>query len=78
LTAVSALAFGLNKMVEARRQVTASRDHDSAAGERLRSLGLVIDIDRMAEALIAITLDGLAARRQDAPSDRKQAQKKRR
>jgi AcrR family transcriptional regulator len=63
LTAVSVLAFGLNKTVEARRHITHGRDPDSAAGARLRSLGLVLDLDRMADELIAITLDGLAARR---------------
>lgn len=68
LTAASALAFGLNKIVEARRHLTRGRDHDSAAGERLRGLGLVIDLDLMTAELIAITLDGLAARRHRPPS----------
>ena len=71
LTAASALAFGLNKMVEARRQITETRTHDSEAGTRLRDMGLVIDIDRMSEELIAITLDGLACRLPSRPVRRK-------
>jgi AcrR family transcriptional regulator len=76
LTAASVLAFGLNKMVEARSQITEHRTRDSAAGARLRELGLVIDLDKMSKELIAITLDGLAARRASPRSGRQQARRR--
>ena len=64
LASASILAYGLNKMTEARRVVTEERSQETPAGQRLRALGVVVDLEGMSEGIIAITLDGLQARLQ--------------
>jgi hypothetical protein len=69
LASASILAFGVNKMLEARRVVTQEREEETPAVQRLGELGVVIDLEGMSDRIIEITLDGLEAlRRRSAVS----------